>query len=88
MSKINLASGEMPRATKRTTVQNYDADLELARAVLDERTGFEFTVHETEEDDQIQKSIDDALNNEWQRGITVEKWVGLVLEAIGYRRRA
>jgi hypothetical protein len=70
--------------TRRTTIQNYDADLEAARALFDERTGFAFTVHhEPEVDAEIQKRIADALNNEWQRGITIDAWVERVLTEMG-----
>ena len=79
--------GAMPRQTKRTTVRDYDADLRTALALFDERTHFLYSSSsfDPELGDQIQKSIDDALNNEWQRDITIERWVELAMEATNLR---
>ncbi|HKW20951.1 MAG TPA: hypothetical protein VJO13_06220 [Ktedonobacterales bacterium] len=80
--------GAAPRATKRTTVRDYDADLQFARAIFDERTAFALAFHDDPDiDEQIQKTIDDALNNEWQRGITIELWVERAMEATSQRPR-
>jgi hypothetical protein len=88
MAKTNLAVGEMPRQMQRTTVRNYGPDLALARAVFDERTAFRFTNHHDPEiDEQIHKSIGDALNNEWERDITIERWAERAIEAMGLARR-
>jgi hypothetical protein len=80
-----LPVGAMPRVTRRTTVRDYDADLALALAVFDERTHFLYSGCDPEIHDQTQKIINDALNNEWQRGITIEKWVALAMEATNQR---
>ena len=83
-----LPVGAMPRQTKRTTVRNYDADLLLAEALLDERTHFLYSGLDNDEiDTQVRKTIDDALNNEWQRDITIEHWVERAMEATGLRPR-
>ena len=75
----------MPRQTRRTTVRNYDADLRLAEALFDERTHFLHSGCDPEIEEQVRKSIDDALNNEWQRDITIERWVERAMEATSQR---
>jgi hypothetical protein len=72
---------------KRTTVRAYDEDLQAARAWYDERTGFADTdglgIGPADVYEQLDKWINDALNNEWQRGITIDAWVQRVLNASG-----
>jgi hypothetical protein len=87
MTKTKLAVGEIPRQMRRTTVRNYDDDLALACAVFDERMGFVYINLLPGAYEQIHKSIKDALNNEWERGITVERWVERAMDAMGIRRR-
>jgi hypothetical protein len=72
---------------KRTTVHAYDADLELARAVFDERSHFLYSGCGPEIEDQIRKAIDDALNSEWQRGISIGAWVERAMTALSLGRR-
>ena len=72
--------------TRRTTIQNYDTDFEAARALFDGLTHYAFYgLPNDEVDEQIHKAVDDALNNEWKRGISIEKWVALAMEAINLR---
>ena len=80
-----LPAGAMPRQTKRTTVRNYEADMRLAEALFDERTHFLYSGCDPEIQDQTQKAINDALNNEWQRDITIEHWVELAKSALGLK---
>ena len=89
MTYRKLPFGAMPRQTKRTTVRDYDADLLTARALLDERAGFLYSGAGIEPEiyEQTWKSIDDALNNEWQRNITIERWVERAMEATNQRPR-
>jgi hypothetical protein len=72
---------------KRTTVRDYDEDLRSARAWYDERTAFAHSdglgIGPADLYEQMDKSINDALNNEWQRGITIDAWVQRVLNASG-----
>ena len=79
--------GAMPRQTKRTTVRNYDDDLLTARALFDERTGFLYSGAgiEPEVYEQTWKSINDTLNNEWQRDITIERWVEMAKSSLGLK---
>jgi hypothetical protein len=77
----------MKMQMKRTTVRDYEADLKSAQAWFDERTRF---IHssasmEPEEYDQTWKTINDALNDEWQRGITIDAWVQRALDATNKR---
>jgi len=72
--------------TKRTTVRDYDNDLQLARAWFDERTAFLYSSHDDPDvDDQTHKGIGDALSNEWQRGITIDEWVQRAMDALGVK---
>ena len=87
MAKRELHVGEVPRQTKRTTVKNYEDDLALAYAVFDERTEFRNRHDDPELSEQMHKTIMDALNNEWKRDITIERWVELAIEATSQRPR-
>jgi hypothetical protein len=82
----HLPQGMAPADRKRTTVRDYEADLERAQARFDERTHFAYSHHEDPEvNEQTWKAINDALNNEWQRGITIEAWVELAIDASGMK---
>jgi hypothetical protein len=80
-----LPVGAMPRQTKRTTVRNYAADLRLAEALFDERTAFLYSGCDPEIQDQTTKAINDALNNEWERDITIERWVDRAKSSLGLK---
>jgi hypothetical protein len=78
----HLPQGMLRPVTKRTTTRNYEDDLLTARALFDERTHFAYSNHEDPEvNEQTWKVINDALNNEWQRGITIEAWVKRAIDA-------
>jgi len=87
MTNTKLHVGEMPRQTRRTTLKNYDADLEIAYACFDERTEFRNRHDDPEISERMHKTIMDALNNEWKRDITIERWVELAIEATSLRPR-
>jgi translation elongation factor EF-1alpha len=73
---------------KRTTYKHYDADLLEARELIDQRTQFAYAYpQEPNLAEEADKWIGDKLNNEWERGITIDEWVERTLTEMGHNRR-
>jgi len=62
---------------KLTTESNYDADLEQAKEMIEQRVDF------SEADGEMEKWAMDKLNNTWVEGISVDEWVDAAAKALG-----
>jgi hypothetical protein len=61
-----------------TTEQTYDSDLQAARSLLEEQVpaaGWP--------EGEREKAMNDALNNEWNEGMTLEEWVDAAARRLG-----
>ena len=61
-----------------TTEASYESDLAAAEDLIQQ------TVDYSEADGNMRNWAQDALNNEWVEGITIENWVKRALGRLGY----
>lgn len=61
-----------------TTEQTYEADLPAARDRIDGRIPQSGWM-----EGEREKSINDALNNAWREGLTLDEWAGAAARLLG-----
>lgn len=66
-----------------TATQAYAADLKAARALLSSRIAAIKAGDSVTAAEQIDVWVDDALNNEWNEGISVTEWAEKAATKVG-----
>lgn len=64
--------------TNTTTEQTYEADLAAAEVLIQQFVDF------SDADGNMRNWADDALNNEWIEGITIEQWVARAMVRLNH----
>lgn len=61
-----------------TTETNYEADLQAATKLAATFVDF------SDQDGNLGKAVQDALNNEWKEGLTISQWVANSLVRVNH----